>query len=1287
MSGGGGTNTTTTSTQPPAAFQNAYTQLLGQAQGIASQPYQQYQGSLLAPLAPGQTAGIDAVYNAQGVADPFINAAAQSYGAASRPLLADMVPYSQAAQDYYGASGQTNLVGAAQPWQQTASGLFGQSSQPVGINQFSADAVQQYESPYTDEVVRATQDDFAHQNQIQQQGVIGNAIGKGAWGGDRSAVAQALTAGEQARAQAPVIAGLRNQGYAQALGQFNNQQQAQLAADIQSRQLAQGAGTGILGVGNQAINAAQGQGQLQQGAASGIEGIARDILGANQATGWLNAQAGSGYSNLANQAQNSSLAGANALLGVGALQQNQAQQGLNIPYQQWLAQQAYPYQQASWLQGIGTNLGAAAGGTGTTTSPAASPISQIGGLATGALGLASATGGFGQGGWLSSLFGSGAGGGGTVTDSLGSILGTPWTEVADGGAIPHREYGGGIVLPFPARPRSYGGGIIANDNSGWPPPARRAAGGPSPLVYEIPGLYEGARAVPQIGRGSGIRGTSTDDYLADVLAGAGPSYSGLTGLPAPSTTSGGGGGGGGDGGTGLGGGGIGGFDPGGGQNAGGRNIGYAGEVKNARDFGKAALGGITGNLARILYHAITDPPLNQGGDRLSQGQIDLGQDLATSGAAQNAVSGDLSGTTATGLSGIGDITPGGNTLSGGILGGGAAPGPSASTPGTSLSSGTPFSGVSPLDLLSTGTPITIGVSTDMGTPGFDPGGDRGGDLGDGPAMERGAVEGKNAEGKSGGEGGGGGELGGGGGEGGGGNFEGPSHEFEGSNNRNGGGIMGFDAGGSILGPGWDFSSWSDRQRRLAAERGVGGNRALGLSPDLGALPQPPDPDLNLSPAGRALKWMRQGSELRRGPMGYGLYSKQPGSVYDPTADDAYMSGGDSTDPNGMRALRMQVPPLGTLDDNAIAPPATGDSGMGVRPPAIGDDRFARLPPGEAAAGDPRGEPNWQAPTGMGIMPATAGRPGGGGGGAGTGAGIMGPGLPVPPAPPDQEQAAAQPGTEPGRAAPAASEYDRHANPWLAVAEAGFAAAAGRSPNALSNIAAGAAQGVRSYVSAESEARKLSQQADEVKARLAETGEYHRASIEARNRSTDVRAERNADLRDIAMIRALNSVGGGGGGAANWQMAGTDPETGKPVLLNSRTGETRVSEQGVGMKPGEAERVRQADERLKVRQAELENSQEGRAARNALQSQGMGEAAARSAVAAASRLVAADITGKTKFGDALRQVQEGMGTVRPPPAAAPAARPTNPAEMPEGTVVTQGGVRYRKQGGQWVPVAP
>ena len=284
MGKGSNTSTSNTTTAPNPQAMQAYSDLMARAQGVAATPYTPYGGEIVAPFNAQQNAGVAGINSYSDFAQPYIQQAAGMATNAATPLTAAQI--------------------------------------------------QQYESPYTQQVVDATQKQFNSQNATQMQGVKGNAIAQGALGGNREAIAEAETANQQQLAQAPVIAGLRNQGYQTGLNTALTQQQAQAA--------------GAYSLGN-----------------LGVSG------------------------------QNAGLTGATAQLGAGTAQQQTQQAKDAAAYQQFLTQQAYPFQTAQWLAGIDTGVGSQMGGTssGSQTSPAPNQTAQwlgAGSSAVGALGQAGA---------------------------------------------------------------------------------------------------------------------------------------------------------------------------------------------------------------------------------------------------------------------------------------------------------------------------------------------------------------------------------------------------------------------------------------------------------------------------------------------------------------------------------------------------------------------------------------------------------------------------------------------------------------------------------------------------------------------------------------------------------------------------------------------------------------------------------------------------------------------------------------------------------------------------------
>lgn len=351
--GSKGTNTVTQQSAPPPQFMAAYTDLLNRGNQTANQPLQQYQGPLVAGFTPDQSNAFNQVEQASGIAQPFYNTAAQ-----------------------YAAQG----------------------ANPIQTQQFSNNAIQQYQNPFTQQVIDSTMQNVNQQNQLQQQNLLSAGIKQGnAFGGDRAGLAQSALANQQDLAKNQTIAGLESQGYGQALGEFNTQQQTQLQQQA-----------------NDAARAAQASYQ---------------------------------FGNIGQGIQGSALTGANALLNTGQQQQALAQQQLNIPYGQFQQQQAYPFQTTNFLAGLTSGLGSQAGGSSQTQGPGASGLGQMLGLGQLGLGAYNAFGGAGAAAagtsmaGLSDIFGAGA-------SSLGplAIAGLPF-GFKHGGGVPHYDVGGQTGLP------------------------------------------------------------------------------------------------------------------------------------------------------------------------------------------------------------------------------------------------------------------------------------------------------------------------------------------------------------------------------------------------------------------------------------------------------------------------------------------------------------------------------------------------------------------------------------------------------------------------------------------------------------------------------------------------------------------------------------------------------------------------------------------------------------------------------------------------------------------------
>lgn len=353
------------------------------------------------------------------------------------------------------------LVAGVNPQQTTGiSGIndYAYSAQPTiqqaegmataAASPITAAQIAQYQSPYTAAVVNATQNQFNNANQQQMQGVRGTAIAQGALGGNREAVAEAETANQQQLAQAPVIAGLMNQGYTTGLNTALTEQQA-LAS------------------------------------------------GANQ------------LGNLGVAGQGAGLSGAGAQVGAGSLEQG-TQQALDAALlQQFQTAQAFPYQQTNWLAGIDSGVGSQMGGTGTTTAPAPSMLSQLGGLGTAGLGLLGGTGAFGASGYLNPASAAFMFSDRRVKENIKKI-----GKLFDGQTIYRYNYKGDPTTRI---------GLIAQNVERHHPDAVREIGGIKAVNYD-----DATKDAIRRWRGGGVANFDTGGGVTEGVAG---SPYGLSGMP------------------------------------------------------------------------------------------------------------------------------------------------------------------------------------------------------------------------------------------------------------------------------------------------------------------------------------------------------------------------------------------------------------------------------------------------------------------------------------------------------------------------------------------------------------------------------------------------------------------------------------------------------------------------------------------------------------------------------------------------------------------------------------
>lgn len=194
-------------------------------------------------------------------------------------------------------------------------------------------AVTQFMNPFEQAVIDQSMQDIARSGQMQQNQLAAQAAGAGAFGGSRGALAQSELTRNILDQQARTAAQLRASGFGQA------QQAAQQAAQLAGQQAAQ-------------------------------------------------------YGTMAGQAQQFGTQDINTLLGLGSMEQSQAQAALDVARQNALAQQALPFQQVGFMSDIFRGVPSLQQTSTATTTPPPSTGSQLLGLGIAGLGAAGAAGGF-----------------------------------------------------------------------------------------------------------------------------------------------------------------------------------------------------------------------------------------------------------------------------------------------------------------------------------------------------------------------------------------------------------------------------------------------------------------------------------------------------------------------------------------------------------------------------------------------------------------------------------------------------------------------------------------------------------------------------------------------------------------------------------------------------------------------------------------------------------------------------------------------------------------------------
>ena len=311
-----------------------YFATMGQPGGT---PYS-YQGPRIAGFNPAQQAGMEIAAGGVGSYLPYYQQAENLYGqsgSAAKGAYGTAAGMYGQGLDFSMPALQQGLgaLGGAQGYTQQAAGLY----DPARTSDFM--------NPYMQQVIDPITESLREQTEQQKQAINQKAMSVGAFGNRRADIMTGEVERAGQRAMGETVGKLLAGGYGQA------QQDRLKSAE------------GLRTLGGQMGNIAGGYGSLG--------GLGADVYGQygrNLGTQGMNL--GTTLGNLAGQYGNmgSALYGlrgqdANAMMGIGGMQQGQDQRMMDLAYQNYVGQYALPYQTLGQAFNIGTSALPYMGGT------------------------------------------------------------------------------------------------------------------------------------------------------------------------------------------------------------------------------------------------------------------------------------------------------------------------------------------------------------------------------------------------------------------------------------------------------------------------------------------------------------------------------------------------------------------------------------------------------------------------------------------------------------------------------------------------------------------------------------------------------------------------------------------------------------------------------------------------------------------------------------------------------------------------------------------------------------
>lgn len=288
MSGGGSQNSTVTQTNLPKYAQPYYESMMDRGLKESQRDYTPYTGQRIAAMSGATQQGMNQMGGYANSGTPMLN---QATGIA-------------------GDVAQQSLDAAGRPI----------TAQNISTGMFNNSAVQQYMSPYMENVVNNAQANAARNYQIEQSARNLNAARTGSFGGSRAAVQSQMSADALQRNMSDIYTQGMQSAFENAQSQFNADQGRALTASQ----------------ANQSAN-------LDAQKATQQYGIANRTLAA---------QAGTNLADFQKQADTASLDRAKASLGIGQLQEDYTQKKLDQSYQDFVNQRDSEKQNLQFLSSL-----------------------------------------------------------------------------------------------------------------------------------------------------------------------------------------------------------------------------------------------------------------------------------------------------------------------------------------------------------------------------------------------------------------------------------------------------------------------------------------------------------------------------------------------------------------------------------------------------------------------------------------------------------------------------------------------------------------------------------------------------------------------------------------------------------------------------------------------------------------------------------------------------------------------------------------------------------------------